>query len=288
MIFEKKWPDVPVRPFIASGASNGLITISSTKGFYVKQKIIVSAPLPLGEKQFQIKRIISETQMFVGEPSESINHRSDMSAYLLSLNPFVYAFVQDRPSIAHEDYERAVYAEEPIVAKRSVLVDELGRYWSVANPFPVRLSDGSINIGTVNAELEVQLSHQDNVPDPGDIHDSVRIGDGTDQLQINPDGSINTSVLLPSIYKIDELSMPLANTYYEYQFPSNTRYFTIKARNHSGIVRIYETGSSTKFFTIGIGATYSSTQIKTENLSIWAQGSKPNMTLEIMYWVYQT
>jgi hypothetical protein len=45
----------------------------------------------------------------------------------------------------------------------------------------------------VNGELEVQLSHQDNVPNLGDVADSVRVGDGTNVLKVNPDGSINTT-----------------------------------------------------------------------------------------------
>lgn len=76
---------------------------------------------------------------------------------------------------------------------RTHAVDWLGRSYSRSNPVPVELSDGSISIGTVNAELEVQLSHQDNVPDIGDVHDSVRIGDGIHTLEINSDGSINVT-----------------------------------------------------------------------------------------------
>lgn len=78
-------------------------------------------------------------------------------------------------------------------AKRVTLVNLDGTENSPDNPLYVQLSDGSINIGTVNAELEVQLSHKNNDPDLGDIADSVRIGDGVEELAINPDGSINTS-----------------------------------------------------------------------------------------------
>lgn len=55
------------------------------------------------------------------------------------------------------------------------------------NPIYVQLSDGSINIGTVNANIEVQLSDQS--PDP----DVVRIGNGTNQLKVNADGSIDVN-----------------------------------------------------------------------------------------------
>ena len=65
---------------------------------------------------------------------------------------------------------------------------------SAENPIYTQLTDGSINIGTVNGELEVALSHKDNDPDIGDVHDSVRIGDGTEELAINSDGSINVAI----------------------------------------------------------------------------------------------
>lgn len=90
--------------------------------------------------------------------------------------------------------------EDRLDAKRVTLVDangEAGQGSTPSNPLYVQLSDGQINIGTVNAELEVALSHKDNTPDPGDVADSVRIGDGQDELQINPDGSINVN-LTPS------------------------------------------------------------------------------------------
>ncbi len=88
--------------------------------------------------------------------------------------------------------------EDNADSKRVTFVDESGVItgYSADKPLFVQLSDGSIEIGTVNAELEVQLSHQDDVPDTGDIADSVQIGDGTDTLEINPDGSIKAP--LPS------------------------------------------------------------------------------------------
>lgn len=82
-------------------------------------------------------------------------------------------------------------------AKRVTLVNLDGTQNSPENPLYVQLSDGSINIGTVNAELEVQLSHKANDPDAGDVADSVRIGDGVEEMAINPDGSIN-AVVVPS------------------------------------------------------------------------------------------
>ena len=100
--------------------------------------------------------------------------------------------------------------EDNANARRVVLVDEDGEFYGTSgnplvvsggtgsgkgetpdDPLYVQLSDGSIEIGTVNAELEVQLSHRDNDPESVDVHDSVRVGDGVETIEVNPDGSIN-------------------------------------------------------------------------------------------------
>lgn len=96
--------------------------------------------------------------------------------------------VKSRNTIEQAEHEDAADA------RRVTLVGATGILNSPDNPVYVQLSDGSVNIGTVNAELEVQLSHMDNVPDSGDVADSVRIGDGVDELGIESDGSINVNI----------------------------------------------------------------------------------------------
>lgn len=87
--------------------------------------------------------------------------------------------ITSQNTIAQHEYE------DQASAKRVVLVDLNGEFISVgsggpgsspSNPIYAQLTDGSITIGTVNAELEVQLSHLDNFSAPGDIHDSLRVG----------------------------------------------------------------------------------------------------------------
>jgi len=68
------------------------------------------------------------------------------------------------------------------------LFDDSGNPYTAANPLPVQLSDGSVNIGTVQANVEVQLTHENDYPSAGRIHDSIRIGDGTDELAIVKEG----------------------------------------------------------------------------------------------------
>lgn len=67
------------------------------------------------------------------------------------------------------------------------------------NPILVQLSDGSAAITTTSGSLNVNLTNTSivvtatdlDIRDLSDAQDKVAIGDGTDTLAINPDGSIN-------------------------------------------------------------------------------------------------
>lgn len=175
MAIERFYSQVDAVSFTADGQDIGLVTVTDTSCFKVKMFVIVKADT-MEQQRFQVKRVISKTEMLLGPENTPIRKRSDMSMYTLSLNPTVEAPEQERPEIPPADYERASYEEEPTVAKRSYLVNKQGNGYTTENPFPVQLSDGDVNIGTVNAEIEVQLSRRDNNPDAGDVHDSVRLG----------------------------------------------------------------------------------------------------------------
>jgi hypothetical protein len=186
--YERRWPGVILTPI---AVSNSIITVSSAAGLHSKQKITLRLGSAVLE-DLEIKRVLNDTQIQVGTIGSEMGN---------ILNPVAFnggtleMQEQERNKIGNEYTFRAVYEEEPAVALRNVLVDRWGRFFSTDNPMPVQLSDGAINIGTVNAEIETQLSHLDNDPDVGDVHDSVRVGDGEDQLQIFPDGSIGVNIL---------------------------------------------------------------------------------------------
>jgi hypothetical protein len=125
--------------------------------------------------------------MIVGPKSGNINATTDVSSYTMALGANISANEQKRPTIGADDFERAVYEEEPTVAKRVVMVDKFGNKYDNTNPLPIAF-DGTVNIGNV------MITAQDNYPYQGDIHSSVRINDGTNDLKVNSDGSINVVV----------------------------------------------------------------------------------------------
>jgi hypothetical protein len=185
-ITEKRLYAVPPQAFTADGDASGKVTVADTRKFVVGHIVLVkSNTQPV--LTVKIKRIISATEMYVGPEKEPIQARIDLSAYLVADTATVAANEQNRPSIPEQDIERNTYAEEPAVARRTLLVDELGEPIGDGNPLPVQV-DTTVNIG------DVRITAQDNDPNTGNQHSSVRISDGLDELAINPDGSINVVI----------------------------------------------------------------------------------------------
>lgn len=286
MAFERRWERVSDKILTISGGEDGSIAITDNRGFYVKQKIKLKADT-LEIKLFQIKRVVSNTVMYVGPVDSNINSRSDISQYTLALNSTVSAEEQEKPKVPQIDQYNATYAQEPISARRVVSVDNHGTYYDTDNPMPVQLSDGSIDIGTVNAELEVQLSHQDNVPDAGDVADSVQIGDGEDILAINPDGSINVAIGVAGLPKTVNIPVAAANTEVTYTFTTATKRFRFKVQDSDSKAKIsYTAGESgTDYWTVHRGDSYEEESLDlTAGVSMYFQLNKANQIVEILYW----
>jgi hypothetical protein len=205
MAIEKSWLAVPVQLLSADGGRYGQLQVPSTKLIKVKQIIALASDATatsdgLNPKFFQVQAVTSATTLEVGPLKGQIKDRSDVSEFTIALHSLMFANKQERNAIPYPDIVRAIFEEEPTVAVRTFQVDYLGNEYSKSNPFPVQLSDGSINIETLNAELRVQLSAKDNDPTAGDVHSSIRIGGRPDgsgnvyEAAVNPDGSFNVVV----------------------------------------------------------------------------------------------
>jgi hypothetical protein len=131
MAIEKKWAAIAPVAFIASGSRRGRVTIASTAGFRVKMEVAIGHPT-LPTLLLEVKRVLSATQMDLGDPAKSINDRTDLSAY--DFQAYVFADEQIRPDIPLKEIERALYEEEPVVAKRVVPVNQFGQVNSPASP----------------------------------------------------------------------------------------------------------------------------------------------------------
>jgi hypothetical protein len=135
MSLEKRFAAVSAQVFTANGGTNGSISIADTRLFKVKQHVVISATGQIN-LELEVKKVIGPTSMIVGPITGSINTFTDLSAYTTATTASVFANEQRRPTITADDFERAVYEEEPIVAKRVILVDEFGNKYDTENPLP--------------------------------------------------------------------------------------------------------------------------------------------------------
>lgn len=133
MTTERKFAAIAATPFTADGQTNGTVTIDDTAGFKVKMNVTLKSDT-LPEATFEVKRVISETQMLLGPDKSPIHTRSDLSQYTTAINTTIEAPEQDRPTIPIVDLQRAAYSEEPVMAHRVVRVDKYGRIHREDNP----------------------------------------------------------------------------------------------------------------------------------------------------------
>ncbi len=153
-MMEKRFKAVAPQLLTADGDSRGLVTVVNTKLFKVKQQIRIENP-GSPSQLLEIKRIESINVMYVGPVTGSIDNRTDTSGYTVALGAFIYAEEQMRPKIPEHEVERNTYEEEPVVARRVLLVDPLGNSIDDGNPLPI---DGTISVSLDSAKVPTILN----------------------------------------------------------------------------------------------------------------------------------
>jgi len=204
-MLEKRFPVVPPQAFTANGTANGVITIPDTTLFKVKQDVFIAgAALPTLDK-LEVKNVLSRTQMVIGPDGGAMNLTTDLSLYTTAANSVVFCPAeQKRPAINQDEYERAVYEEEPIVAKRVILVDDLGNKYTQANPLPV---DATVSVVVPPVTVDLDAMTPPNRPDPDNVL-IVGSEDGTKgglkrAVKIDANGNtnvINMGGLVPKVF----------------------------------------------------------------------------------------
>jgi hypothetical protein len=262
MALEKRLYAIPAQAFTANGTSDGVITLTSGAcRFKVKQEVFLSAATLPNLDNIEVKRILSDTQLAVGPKGGNIDSRINISAYTTALSASISANEQKRPSIPNEEVVRAVFEEEPTVATRVIMVDSCGDKYGPGNPLPIAF-DGTVNVGNV----------------------TVQDDDG-DELEINPDGSINVSPIVTPL--IVNISAPIANTEYSYTIPTNSKKILIRVRDGLAKMRLaFVLGDTTiKYISMSMGAIFTEDNMKTSpGFTVYFQTSKPDQVVEILSW----
>lgn len=184
MSFEKRFAAVPAQILTANGGANGSVSVPDTRLFKVKQQVVITAVGQVNQ-DLEVKKVISSTSMILGPITGNINTFTNLSSYTTAASAKIFANEQKRPQISADDFERAVYEEEPTVAKRVILVDEFGNKFDADNPLPTSATfSGSISVGAVGQGAA--NTNANAWP--------TKISDGTDVLAVNSDGSINVNI----------------------------------------------------------------------------------------------
>jgi hypothetical protein len=157
-ITEKRLLRVSPQLLISNGGITGTFQIADSSVFVVGHLISIKSDTQ-PSIVVQVKRISNSSSIEIGDPNRPIYDRSiDLSDYLIIDNAVVEAAEQIRPTIPEQEVERSTYAEEPVVARRVLIVDKLGNTVDSSNPLPVEATISTTSVGTpilynINAAL---------------------------------------------------------------------------------------------------------------------------------------
>lgn len=189
MALEKLWREILPVNVISAGPRLGSLLVQDSTEFRVGMEVILKA---VAKSDFVAEiKSINNNIIYFGKPGIQNQAPVDVSDYV---HGTMQSPEQIKKAVPEQDQSFDRYERGPTNADRSVLVDRRGEYYTQSNPLDVRISDIK-----VNADLSVKLTHLDNYPNVGDIADSVRIGDGENEISVNSDGSINTKTNIVSI-----------------------------------------------------------------------------------------
>lgn len=152
MAFEQQLAAVPAQTFTVDGTTLGVVTIASTAGFYIKQKVnLQSTTLP--QILLQVKNILSDTQLVVGPNNNSLSaspkNTTDISTFTVATTASISAPEQNNFPIPDKDHYNTVFMPAPVMADRVIGIDTYGNPYTDENPLPVAI-DGTISIGDVS------------------------------------------------------------------------------------------------------------------------------------------
>lgn len=130
LVYQNQWADTGAQTLTANGSAAGLVSITSTDGFYVTQLVKLVNNTPKTEF-FQVLEVISDTQLYVGTISNVGDKRyraqgADVSAYTVAAASTIQALQQNKRLPTPHAVMQAVMVAEPVLALRQTLVNHRG------------------------------------------------------------------------------------------------------------------------------------------------------------------
>src|ERR1041385_8954707 len=90
-MFEKRLAAVPPQTFTSNGTAQGVITVTDTTLFKVKQEVYLTANTLPNLDGIEIKAVLDETKLVVGPKTGNLFTVSDVSAYTTALSAKIAA-----------------------------------------------------------------------------------------------------------------------------------------------------------------------------------------------------
>ncbi len=139
MALERFWSAIPATSLTSNGTSHGILTIADTAGLYTKQAVSLFSDTrqPI---QLQVQEVLSPTELVLGPIGPKVGRQAftNISAYLVSDNAKISAVQQPKNNIPEKDHYSAIYESDPVVADRTISVDQYGRTYNSNNPIPTQ------------------------------------------------------------------------------------------------------------------------------------------------------
>lgn len=133
---ERIWVSIPPVLLTAQGGAQGKIKVTDTVNFRVNMIVSIGDPV-LPYLQLKVKRVDSPTDIILGPVDKSVGSKDfvDLSAY--GVTSFLFAQEQTKKHPSTKEIDESTFEQEPVLARRSVIVDEYGRIIGQDNPLNV-------------------------------------------------------------------------------------------------------------------------------------------------------
>lgn len=231
----KYWHPVPPSLVTANSTRLGELILADTVGFRVGMLALVQAAT-LPSIMLEVKGVFSKNNIELGPNDGNFKTRTNVSAYTLALGANLSAPVQPATSTPIPDQENLSFEELPIRARRVFQVDPYGNPYTLTNPIPVELSNGTIDIGDVS------------------------IFYGNNELVVNADGSINVNVVETPIAGQIERSIFNEVTGVANGIQTQIVFYTVPALKTAVLHRIVSSGDNFARFDVYLNGVLFDTQ----------------------------
>lgn len=241
---ERLWTSIPPVLLTAPGGSDGKVQVTDTEYFRVNMKVVIGDPV-LPHLAAKVARVDSPTEITLIPEEKTVGAKEKLNLSAYGITSFVYANEQTKRYPSIKEIEESMFEGEPVMARRSVLVDKYGRiYGSKLDPDGTLRLATDTSISVQNLAVDIQWASEPEV--------------------------VNQNILL-------------ANTEYSFVIPQKTQRFTVKIKDAETYYSIKTTSGGNEF-NMSLGQEFDSGVIDSPaNKTYYIEAGKP-CQVDIFIW----